>query len=318
MTHSRDPEAAGMVQPAVAILGTGPISTGLAHLAAQRGCSVVVIGRRENLETSRGLLMAELAHHLKAGRVGEQSVAARLDAITFSPDEDAVKGQDFVFDLRPVARRTPQPALERVAHLERLLEDPEATLLVDPGRMSLPDLAESTVNPERVVGVRFLAPVTALALMELITTRRSDPDVVARSAAFLTDVLGKNVLHSADEALFADNALPIPYVVSAIRLSESRLSNTDDIDAAHIPGCRRPIGPLEFADLIGLDTLRDLVEALHAEDPGAQLHLPESLVRLIDRGHLGRKSGRGFFRYPTATQGIDILHAHGQDVHLAG
>jgi 3-hydroxybutyryl-CoA dehydrogenase len=121
-----------------------------------------------------------------------------------------------------------------------------------------------------------------------------DTGAVARLA---TDVLGKDVIRSQDRAGFIVNALLIPYVLSTIRMLESGFASAEDIDLGMVQGCAHPMGPLALADLIGLDTTAAIAESLYAEFNEQLYSAPPLLMRMVDAGLLGRKTGRGFSTY---------------------
>ncbi len=231
-----------------------------------------------------------------------------LATVPASAGENPLADRQVVFDLTPAESAVHLgSARARIASLESLLSDPDATLLVQASAVPLSDLVADAARPERILGVRLLTPVGVLPLMELVSAPVTSAKCAFKAGAFLTAVLGKHLIRSEETPLFVEDAMPIPYVVAAIRLAESRLADRDDVDAAHIPGCTREIGPLEFADLIGLDVLHEVLERLQVHDPSGDLHPPESLVRHLDRGELGRRTGRGFFRYPREGHDFTVL-----------
>lgn len=293
----------------IGIIGSGQVAAGLAHLTASTGCAVTLLADEQAAETTRGLVMAELAQRLAHGQVREADVPKTLDRIRFTAHFADLADSQFVFDLRLVPQNLTEETLHRIVELDAVIGGPDATILIDPGTHGVSDLAAVAARPERILGVRLLAPALTMPLMELIPGPQTDPEVVVKAATLATAVLEKHVISSMNHSLFRDDARPVPYVLSAIQLAESRLSSAEDVDAAQIPGCTKPLGPLEFADLLGLDVLKDILERLHRTGAGAAVHVPESLHRLVDRGHLGRKTGRGYHRYPPPQHDLLVLPA---------
>ena len=155
-------------------------------------------------------------------------------------------------------------------------------------------LAMATRRPEQVIGVHFFNPVPVLPLVELVPSLLTAPDAVeAAAAAFASDTLGKHVIRSQDRAGFVVNALLIPYLLSSIRMLESGFATAEDIDTGMVQGCAHPMGPLALSDLIGLDTVMAVAESMYDEFKEPLYAPPPMLLRMVDAGLLGRKSGRG-------------------------
>ncbi|BBC31253.1 3-hydroxybutyryl-CoA dehydrogenase [Streptomyces graminofaciens] len=140
-----------------------------------------------------------------------------------------------------------------------------------------------------------------LDLVEIVPSLLTAPQSQSRAEDFVTGVLGKRVIRSQDRAGFVVNALLVPYLLSAIRMLESGFASAEDIDTGMVLGCAHPLGPLSLADLIGLDTLTAIAEAMYEEFKDPLHAAPPLLLRMVEAGLLGRKSGRGFHDYAVAT-----------------
>jgi 3-hydroxybutyryl-CoA dehydrogenase len=125
----------------------------------------------------------------------------------------------------------------------------------------------------------------------------TDESVERRARGFATDVLSKTVIESQDRAGFIVNSLLVPYILAAVRMLDSGFASADDIDSGMVLGCAHPMGPLRLADLIGLDTIKAIAEAMYEEFKEPLYSPAPFLLRMVDAGLLGRKSGRGFFSY---------------------
>ncbi len=161
-------------------------------------------------------------------------------------------------------------------------------------------LAAATRNPGRVIGLHFFNPVPVLPLVELVTTLMTAPEVTARAESFAHDVLGKQVIRSADRSGFVVNALLVPYLLSAIRMVESGFSTVEDIDKAMVLGCAHPMGgPLKLADLVGgLDTVKAIADKMYEEFGEPPLYSPpQLLLSMVEAGRVGKKVGHGFYDY---------------------
>src|SRR5919109_5332464 len=225
----------------------------------------------------------------------------------FSPNgrERATERLAFTSNLPDVAGS--DAAIEAVVEDETLKRDvfrkldellPDAQFLAsNTSSVPIMKLGAETTHPARVIGLHFFNPVPVLPLVEVVRSIMTSEETVKRATSFAEQTLGKVTIHSQDRAGFVVNALLIPYLLSAIRMYESGFASKEDIDEGMMKGCAHPIGPLQLADLIGLDTLLAVSQSLYEEfrDPGSVA--PALLNRMVEAGLLGRKSGRGFYDY---------------------
>ena len=145
--------------------------------------------------------------------------------------------------------------------------------------------------------MHFFNPATVLPLVEVIPCELTSDETVQRVQAFAHDKLGKTIITAKDRAGFVVNALLIPYLLAAIRMVDAGLASAEDIDTAMVAGCAHPMGPLALTDLIGLDTTAAVAVSMY-EETKEQLYAPPALLlRKVEAGDLGRKTGRGFFTY---------------------
>ena len=158
-------------------------------------------------------------------------------------------------------------------------------------------LAAATGNPGRVLGLHFFNPVPVLPLVELVTTLVTDEAAAARTEQFAATALGKQVVRCGDRSGFVVNALLVPYLLSAVRMVESGFATVEDVDVAVVAGLSHPMGPLRLSDLIGLDTLKLIADKMYEEFKEPLYSPPPLLLRMVEAGRLGKKSGRGFYTY---------------------
>jgi 3-hydroxybutyryl-CoA dehydrogenase len=145
--------------------------------------------------------------------------------------------------------------------------------------------------------MHFFNPAPVLPLVELVPSLLTSEETVVRAQEFAGTALGKQVVASKDRAGFVVNALLIPYLLAAIRMVESGFASAEDIDKGMVAGCAHPMGPLALADLIGLDTTHAVAQSMYDEFKEPLYAPPPLLLRMVEAGLLGRKSGRGFFSY---------------------
>jgi 3-hydroxybutyryl-CoA dehydrogenase len=186
---------------------------------------------------------------------------------------------------------------EVFTRLDKILVRPDAILASNTSSIPIMKLAMSTGRPEQVIGIHFFNPVPVLPLVELIPSLLTSPATIERATAFAAEMLGKTVVRAQDRAGFVVNALLIPYLLSAIRMFESGFAAAEDIDEGMVHGCAHPMGPLRLTDLIGLDTTKAVAESMYAEFKEPLYAPPPLLLRMVDAGLYGRKSGRGFYDY---------------------
>src|ERR671916_578912 len=227
---------------------------------------------------------------------GIAEVAAKAGAIsgrvTGTADLEALADCDLVLEsvVEDLAVKR-----QLFAELDRIVKD-GAILATNTSTLPVVEMAVETGRPERVVGVHFFNPAPAMSLVEVIRTLVSSDETVAEAVAF-AETCGKGPVVVEDRAGFIVNALLFPYLNNAVRMLENRTATRDDIDAAMKGGCNFPMGPLALLDLVGLDTSVAILDALYAEFRDPNYAAVPLLRRMVVAGHLGRKSGQGFYDY---------------------
>ncbi|WP_280361286.1 3-hydroxybutyryl-CoA dehydrogenase [Nocardia wallacei] len=274
--------------------------------AAQLGAALAVGGPRPHVD----VLVFEQTRELAAA--GRARILRSLDRgvssgkITEREREQAAWRLRFTSDLGDFADR--QLVVEAVveneevktsifADLDKVVTDPNAVLASNTSSIPIMKIAMATANPDRVVGMHFFNPVPVLPLVELVTTLKTSEAVSKRAENFAGEVLGKQVVRSADRSGFVVNALLVPYLLSAIRMVESGFATKDDVDKAMVLGCAHPMGPLALTDLVGLDTVKSIADSMYAEFKEPLYSAPPLLMRMVEAGLLGKKVGAGFYQY---------------------
>lgn len=279
----------------IGVVGSGLMGSGIAEVCARAGLDVLVSEiNAEALDAGRDRISVSLARGLRSGKLSEEERDAALDRIGFTTDLGDFADRQFVIEAVAEHEAT---KLEVFTTLDKVVTARDAVFASNTSSIPIMKLAMATQRPEQVVGVHFFNPVPVLKLVELIPSLLSSEDTQARAEAFATGVLGKTVVRSQDRAGFVVNALLIPYLLSAIRMFESGFASAEDIDNGMVLGCAHPMGPLRLADLIGLDTTKAVAESMYAEFKEPLYSAPPLLLRMVDAGLLGKKSGRGFYDY---------------------
>ncbi|RKN12735.1 3-hydroxybutyryl-CoA dehydrogenase [Streptomyces radicis] len=279
----------------VGVVGCGQMGAGIAEVCARAGLDVRVAETTgEALEIGRTRLAASLARAAERGKIGEDERDAALDRITFTTDLGAFADRDLVIEA---VVEQEQVKAEIFQVLDHVVARPDAILASNTSAIPLVNLAMATARPGQVLGIHFFNPAQVQRLVELIPALTTEEETVRRAEALVSGVLGKHAIRAQDRSGFVVNALLVPYLLAAIRMLETGAASRDDIDKGMELGCAHPLGPLRTADLIGLDTIASIADSMYAEHKEPLYAPPPLLLRMVAAGHLGRKSGAGFYAY---------------------
>jgi 3-hydroxybutyryl-CoA dehydrogenase len=285
----------------VGVVGCGLMGAGIAEVASRAGCSVVVYETDDAAsQVGASRVEASLASAVRRGRLTNTDRDAAVSRLRYSSDPESLADRELVVEAVPEIESVKVAVFEM---LDRVVVDPDAILASNTSSIPIMKLAMATKRPGRVLGLHFFNPVPVLNLVELVTSLLTEDDVAANARVFVADVLDKHVIESQDRAGFIVNTLLIPYLLSAVRMLESGFATLQDIDDGMVRGCAHPMGPLALADLIGLDTTVSIADSLYAEFKEPLYAPPPVLLRMVDAGLLGRKSGRGFYDYSVRAAG---------------
>ncbi|WP_285900286.1 3-hydroxybutyryl-CoA dehydrogenase [Frankia sp. R82] len=286
-------EAAGYTR--LGVIGCGLMGSGIAEVAARAGLDVAVREINEGaLEAGRKRLTSSFDRALRGGKISESDRDAALARLTFTTELDAFADRDVVVEA---IAENEQLKAEIFGTLDKVVTRPDALFASNTSSIPIMKLGVATSRPEQVVGIHFFNPVPVQKLVEIVPSLLTSEQTVTAAESFATEALGKQTIRSTDRAGFVVNALLVPFLLSAIRMLESGLAAADDIDNGMVLGCAHPMGPLKLCDLIGLDTIKGVADSMYAEFKEPLYAAPPLLLRMVDAGLLGRKSGRGFHTY---------------------
>ncbi len=277
----------------VGVIGCGLMGSGITQVTAQGGFAVVVVeASDELLQRGLGRLRTTLDGLVEKGRLEAAARDAALARITGTTRLEDLKGCDLV-----VEAMTENQALknETFAKLDRICPPP-AILASNTSSCNVTAMAAATRRPGQVLGLHFFNPVPLMKLVEVVRTILTD-DGAARTATEWVRAVGKVPVQAKDSTAFIVNRLLVPYLLDAIRVYEGGLATLEDIDQAMKLGCGYPMGPFTLLDLVGLDTTMYVAEVMFDEFREPRYAPPPLLKRMVMAGHLGRKSGRGFYTY---------------------
>ncbi|MFJ8251867.1 3-hydroxybutyryl-CoA dehydrogenase [Streptomyces sp. NPDC094466] len=279
----------------VGIVGGGRMGAGIAEVCARAGLDTLLCEATGPAATAaRERIAVSLERAVQRGKLDRSSAEAALERIATTAELTNLADRQLVIE----AVSEDADVKARVfAALDKIVEDPSAVLATNTSSLPVMRLGMTTGRADRVVGLHFFNPVPVLPLVEVVTTLHTAAEVTRDVTDFATRTLGKTVIQSRDRAGFVVNALLVPYLLSAIRMTESGFATATDVDRGMELGCAHPMGPLKLADLIGLDTVASIAESLYEEFKEPLYAPPPLLMRMVEAGLLGRKAGRGFHRY---------------------
>jgi len=280
----------------VGVIGCGLMGSGIAQVAAQAGFPVTVVEANDEL-AKRGLdRLRETFEGLMAkGKLDARAKDALLARIAGTSRLEELKGCELVVEAMT---ENQQLKNETFAKLGRIAP-PHAILATNTSSCNVTAMAAASKRPGQVLGLHFFNPVPLMKLVEVVRTILTD-DPTVKTAIEWVRALGKTPVQTKDSTAFIVNRLLVPYLLDAIRVYESGLASLEDIDAAMKLGCGYPMGPFTLLDLVGLDTTMYVAEVMFEEFREPRYAPPPLLKRMVIAGQLGRKTGKGFYRY-TAT-----------------
>ena len=277
----------------IGVIGAGQMGQGITQVAASAGIDVWVNDISEDLITKGiGRIQAGFDKSVSKGKITAESVATVMKRIHPAVRLEDLSAANFIIEA---ATERESLKLDLFRSLDRMLSQ-ETILATNTSSISITRIAAATRRPEKVIGMHFMNPVPVMKLAEIImglatseSTKRTTLDVVQR--------MGKTCVFSRDVPGFIVNRILMPMINEAVFALYEHIGTTEDIDAGMQLGTNQPMGPLQLADLIGLDTCLSILEVLH-RGLGDSKYRPCPLLRqYVDAGFLGRKTGRGFYTY---------------------
>ena len=278
----------------LAVVGAGLMGSGIAQVAAQAGWEVTLRDVGDDaLSRATGAIASSYDRFVAKERMTRDDAEAALARITTTTDLDAAADADIVVEA--VFERMDVKA-EVFAALDRICK-PDAVLATNTSALPITQIAAVTQRPESVVGTHFFSPVPMMKLCELVRGRKTSDETLARARAFAEDVGKTCVVVNRDVAGFVTTRLIAALVIEAAKLVESGVATAEDVDIACKLGFGHAMGPLATLDLTGIDVMVHAAQNIYDDTKDPKFAPPESLLRMVRAGDLGRKTGQGFYTY---------------------
>jgi 3-hydroxybutyryl-CoA dehydrogenase len=289
----RGQEPGAKVIKTVGIIGAGQMGNGIAHVAAIAGYEVALNDlKKETVDKARATIERNMARQVSRALITEGEMQAALKRIRYAPDMETVGQKDLVIEAA-----TEDEAVKRKIFTDLCPKLKPATILAsNTSSISITRLASATDRPERFIGMHFMNPVPMMQLVELIRGIATEDETFVASRAFV-ESLGKVTAVSEDFPAFIVNRILLPMINEAVYTLYEGVGTVESIDKAMRLGANHPMGPLELADFIGLDTCLSVMQVLYEGLADSKYRPCPLLVKYVEAGWLGRKTQRGFYDY---------------------
>ena len=277
----------------VGVVGCGTMGSGITQVCAQSGYPVVVSEINDEL-LNKGLASIDkfMSVSVEKGRLSQEDKDATIARIKGTTDTKNFSDCDLVIEA----------AIENMDLKKKIFADLDkicpkhAILATNTSCLSIIDMAIATGRPDKVLGLHFMNPVPLMKLLEIVKTIATSEETLETGKTF-GESLGKTIVIAQDTPGFIVNRLLMPYLVNATKMLESGIATREDIDAGINLGLNHPMGPLTLMDLIGIDTVFFILEAMYEEFKDPQYAPPTLMRKMVTAGWLGRKTGKGFYDY---------------------
>jgi 3-hydroxybutyryl-CoA dehydrogenase len=277
----------------VGVVGCGLMGHGITQVCAQNGWDVVVREvSQERLDAGIGKIEKQLAKAVDRGKLEQADADAVRGRIQPTTDYADLADCDLVIEA---ITEDLDSKLEMWREVDAVVK-PEAHFATNTSSLSVAERAAATSRPERFLGLHFFNPVQVMPLLEVVKAEGTE-DAAAQLGFELGDELGKKTVAAGDNRGFIVNRLLVPFMLDGINAYEQGVGTIEDIDAGMMAGANHPMGPIALSDFVGLDTLASIASVMHDAYGEERFAAPPTLTKLVEAGHYGRKTGRGYYDY---------------------
>lgn len=282
-----------MLARTIGVIGAGTMGSGISHVAVLYGFRVLMLDAKAGaVDQAKSRIAKRMDKAVADGRMAiyeREAAMGRLVTADWPDLAEAEVAIEAVLEEMDIKKAVFQ-------ELDRVLP-PKALMATNTSSLSITEIAKSTSRPDRVLGTHFFNPAPVMKLVEIVRGEETSDETVAMARA-LVEAMGKEtVVVQKDTPGFVVNRILMPLFIEAMRILEEGIASPEDIDKAVKLGLNHPMGPLTLADLTGLDVDLNVMDYMYNEFHDDRFAAPLVLRRLVRAGHLGRKTGRGFYRY---------------------
>jgi 3-hydroxybutyryl-CoA dehydrogenase len=289
-------ESRAMIQT-VGVIGAGQMGNGIAHVSALAGYQVRLIDvDKTQLDKAKSLIDQNMGRQIKRGTIKEADKDAALKRIAVGTDYALLKDCDIVIEAAVEKEEIKKQIFKTLCPVLK----PEAIIASNTSSISITRLAAATDRPQKFMGMHFMNPVPLMELVELIRGLATD-DATYAAVREMSEKLGKTAASAEDFPAFIVNRILLPMINEAVYTLYEGVGSVEAIDTAMKLGAHHPMGPLELADFIGLDTCLAVMQVLYEGLADSKYRPCPLLVKYVEAGWLGRKSSRGFYDYSSGT-----------------